>query len=59
MRPTALRLLRPPRLRLPAKAPVAGKIIGLGVDAERDANGGAKCCPMAFAVVAYPGQRIP
>jgi hypothetical protein len=32
-----------------------GEIVGLSVDAERTAGGGAKQCPAVFAVIAYPG----
>jgi hypothetical protein len=42
-----------------APTPVAGEVVGLGVDADRVAGGGAKCCTVALAVVAYLGRWSP
>jgi hypothetical protein len=36
-----------------------GEVVGFSVDAERTADGGAKCCPMVFAVIAHTGRRGP
>jgi hypothetical protein len=36
--------------------PIAGKVVGLGVDAERTADDRAKRYPAVFAVIAYPRQ---
>jgi hypothetical protein len=47
--------LRPSGLRFPAEAPVAGEVIGFGVDAERGAGGETERCPTTLTVVAYQG----
>jgi hypothetical protein len=58
-RPPSLRWLRLPRLGLPAEAPIAREVVGLGVDVERAVGGGVWHRPMAPAVVTYPRRRSP
>jgi hypothetical protein len=36
-----------------------GEDVGLGVDAERTAGGGAKRRPMVYAIIAHPGRWDP
>jgi hypothetical protein len=55
----SLRRLRPPRLRLLAKAPVAGEVDELGVDAECAAGGRSWRRPATLSVVDYPGRWSP
>jgi hypothetical protein len=57
--PPTFRRLQPPRLGLPADAPVAGEVDRLGVDAERATGGGFQRRPAAPSVIAYPGRSAP
>jgi hypothetical protein len=57
--PPTFRRLQPPRLGLPADAPVAGEVDRLGVDAERATGGGFQRRPAAPSVIAYPGRPAP
>jgi hypothetical protein len=58
-RPLALRWLRPPRLKLLAEAPVAGKVVGLGIDAERTAGGGVWRRPPRLQSLLIQGGGAP
>jgi hypothetical protein len=55
--PPTLRWFRPPRLRLPVEALVAGEIDRLGIDVEHAAGGGLRRRPAAPTVIAYPGRQ--